>query len=85
MYYSFPAGFAYFYDEDTREITTIALEGSSVTNDPVELKQLLGKPINSGYDGRDQEDYQEFSLGDNTLSIMTTKDGELSTIWFRNR
>ena len=84
-FYSFPGGFSYFYDEITREITIIALAGRSVTNNLAELKQVLGQPIDSGYDEMENEEFKVFAIGEYTLRIGLSENGELSTVWYTKK
>ncbi len=79
-YYAYPDG-SYFYDESTREITFITLDGGLLTNDLDSIISLLGQPADSGYDEMEQMNYALFYRGPNRLKVYSDESGNLSGLW----
>ncbi len=81
-FYAYPGGFSYFYDEITRGVSYIILDGRSLTNELGELEDILGKSIDSGYDDYEEVYYQTYLLGDYTLKVTSTESDEILSIWY---
>ena len=80
-YYSFPGGSSYFYDEVTREITFITLNGGMITNDYDSMLAILGDPIESGYDEMESVDYAIFHIGENRLKVESHEFDQVRGFW----
>ena len=81
IYYAFPGGSSYFYDESTREITFITLDGGLITNDMNSLISILGEPADSGYDDLEDTNYAFFYFGEYRLKVDSTESGKLTGFW----
>ncbi len=79
-YYSYPDG-SYFYDESTREITFITLNGGLLTNDLSSIISILGEPDESGFNEMEQANYVLFYSGANQLTVYSDESGKLSGFW----
>lgn len=81
-YYTYPGGFSYFYDELTKEITYIVLDGDTLTNSLEEMEQIIGVPADSGYDEMNLEYYRRYYLDKYTLDMRLNENNEISTFWY---
>lgn len=80
-YYSFPGGSSYFYDELTREITFLTLNGGMITNDLDSIISILGKPVESDYDDLENTNYAIFNIGKYRLKVNSSESGQVSGFW----
>ena len=80
-YYSFPGGSSYFYDELTREITFLTLNGGMITNDLDSIISILGKPVESDYDDLENTNYAIFHIGEHQLKVNSSESGQISGFW----
>lgn len=76
-YYSFNTPFSYFYDELSREIFGISMDGYALTNGLQSLRQLLGDPI-TGPEYSELEDnyFEEYIIGQYKVTLYSD-EGEL--------
>ncbi|MEK5040693.1 hypothetical protein [Sporosarcina sp. FSL K6-3457] len=81
IYYAFPGGSSYFYDESTRKITFITLNGGLITNDIDSIISILGEPADSGYDDIERTNYAFFYFGEYRLKVDSTESGKLTGFW----
>ncbi|MFJ7932808.1 hypothetical protein [Sporosarcina sp. NPDC096371] len=81
LYYAFPGGSSYFYDEQTRKITFITLNGGMVTNDIDSIISIFGKPVDSGYDDIEVSNYTIFHVGDYRLKVDSDESGKVTGFW----
>ena len=80
-YYSFPGGSSYFYDELTREITFLTLNGGMITNDLDSIISIFGKPVESDYDDYENTNYAIFHIGEYRLKVNSSESGQISGFW----
>ncbi|WP_342508801.1 hypothetical protein [Sporosarcina sp. FSL K6-2383] len=80
-YYAYPGGSSYFYDEATREITYITLDGTLIINDLSSLITILGEPVESGKDEMADTNYMIFHIGDSRLKVDGNESGQVHEFW----
>lgn len=77
----YEGGASYFYDELTREITFLTLNGRVITNDLDSIIDILGEPIESDYDDYEKTNYAIFHVGEYRLKVDSSEAGQVSGFW----
>lgn len=80
-FYSFPGGSSYFYDELTRDITFLTLNGGLITNDLDSIISILGEPVEIDYDELENTNYAIFHVGEYRLKVTSSESGQVSGFW----
>ncbi|MBB4823363.1 putative nucleic acid-binding Zn ribbon protein [Sporosarcina luteola] len=81
IYYAFPGGRTFFYDELDGNVTYLALSGGALTNELEDLLAILGAPDHEGYDDMNDEYSYFYTFGQNQLRLDREMDGTISSLW----
>lgn len=80
-YYSFPGPFSYFYDELTKEVSYILLNGASLTNDLASIKSIFGEPEDDYPNMIDDYYSLVYTIDDKKLRIEYEENGRMIGVW----
>lgn len=85
-YYTFFTPYTYLYDESSRNINTILMAGTVLTNDLSSLRNLLGEPKEEPVYSEMEDSYiEEYIVGDYSIMLSSLDDELLALELYPNR